>query len=163
MSLIEEATRGSRTITNIYTVNKSFRCCPVERHSRITGVLDTVFKSEYEQHDGIYVPKYVLMSLQDGSSKSIITFKKNIINADIPDDVFSLKGLGARRGDAVYDERTDANYFLDDEQYPFPDYANGAGRTGIKYLRYALGSVGLLLILTFLVIRYYKWHYKRGV
>ena len=157
LSLIEESTRGNRTISNIYTVNKSFRCCPVERRSSVPGILNTVFTSEYEQHDGVYVPKKVLILLEDGASKRIVTFTKNVINEPIPDDIFSLRGLGAMRGDSVYDSRTNTRYYLDDEQYPLPDYAKEVKRNGSNVFRYTLMAISLILIGIALLRIYFRW------
>ena len=156
VSLIERLDNKSINLSVTYTVDRSLRGCLVKYINIVPNLAETYVIVEHECYADIFVPKKVVFDAKKIGIKNTITFAKSMINEKIPDDIFSLKTLKVMRGDAVYDERTDTHYVIDDDQYPLPDYATGFERTSTKFLRYVFIGGGLLLIAFSLILKYRK-------
>ena len=79
------------------------------------------WSAEYQHISGVWIPKKIVDLSQQPDGRFIRTAKiwtNQKINEPIPDDIFSIKTLGVRRGDTVYDERTGTVAKIEGSEYP---------------------------------------------
>lgn len=81
------------------------------------------WKCEYQQVDGIWIPKRTESTMEyRGEGQRLKQHKKTdwtdqVLNGDVTKEL-SPATLGARRGDQVYDHKTDTVYLIEDRDHP---------------------------------------------
>jgi hypothetical protein len=145
-----------------YAVDLDKGGMPIEVLS-IDGGKGVHWKCNLQKVSNIWIPKetFMVMDLTDGTREwAKYTWLKNSLNVPISDDSFSLKVLKVHRGTLVYDYRTGLEHVIEGEEYPplpgmMPEYKRTA------YFRYAIITLGILMIVTSLFIKYRQWRASR--
>ncbi|HMP02982.1 MAG TPA: hypothetical protein PKD86_03825 [Gemmatales bacterium] len=85
---------------------------PQGYHSRV--------QSRFERIAGVWLPVEAsfVLEIPDRESRNHVTLKwiSNVVNEPLPKDAFSWHRLGVRKGDRVFDRRTNVEYTFDGEE-----------------------------------------------
>ena len=149
-------------VLNSFAFNEQYRGCLTQSESKRNDLTTSSVQSNYEEVNGIFVPKEVILNSNNYQLK--INFEKNIVNQVLSDDVFSLKTLGAMQGDLITDMRTDLIYPLSVEQCPecpIFDITTIKPRASFVLLRYVFICAGIVLCAFAVRQKYFQWKMRQ--
>jgi hypothetical protein len=141
-----------------FAINTRCGSMPVEFVS-VNNDKGVHWQCHLQNHNDIWIPKEILLvaDLSDGTREYCkYIWKENIINAEIPKEVFSINSLGVHRGTTVYDYRTGTEYILSDPKLPpMPDdHIEELKRISIT--RIVIITLGVILILIAIIAKIVK-------
>lgn len=133
---------------NRYRINTACSCM-LASYESFDPELQQSIEIEYDNVDGIFVPRTFLLSLKYLKTDRVVSHQihwtRNVLNHPLDENEFSLTGLGARSGDHVEDTRARVRFTFrpDDERYR------------PSWLFFALVGGPLLLLATLAAV--YRW------
>ena len=154
---------SSVRVTFVVDTTKEFSV--VSRHSEDvkSGVLVRSWVADFEEKNGLFLPQFVEEMLGSGKYVTKIKFSRSVINAPIPEKVFTLEQLGVRQEDRMYDHRTQTEGTVVDPKLPAALYKMQLERSQSHRTlqRHVLTTIGVLLFLIVLTRMYFRWQAKR--
>ena len=127
---------------------------------------DVSWKCNYKQIGDFWLPLKTTFERQSNSSgetiKEVIDWKSHEINVPIPEEFFSPQLLGLRRGDILYDERTQQETIISGDEFPPPFHSYDPKNVRHAKTRYVLLTVGIIFIFIALLRMYLRRRASRS-